>query len=158
MVIVFSSFLFLIILLVIIDLALSICGEMLMNRAIWIKNINPNLFRSYGDLKFDSDSIHIKFFWNVKSFTLYQVSQIKAYAQTTWSLEDLERVDVIFKNGDKIYLSVGMEAHRKFIRKILSGLGAENKILEWGFLPHSGDHLQRDIVYDGEDRRSIKSF
>jgi hypothetical protein len=114
---------------------------------VFVKRINHTENNSVGDTKVSEGFIQVKFLWSKKTFSLNQINQIKAYAQTDWGLEEHEYVDILFDNNDKITFSGSLPEHRELVQQITQELGITDKSWNWGYLPHLSDWLGRDIVF-----------
>jgi hypothetical protein len=118
-----------------------------------VKRINPSEIYFLGDMKVSGDFIIVKFLWSKKTFSLKQIKQIKAYAQTDWGLEEHEQVDILFETADKITFSGSLQEHREFVQTITQQLGIASKAWTWGDLPQHGDKLGRDLVFEKNKSR-----
>ena len=130
-----------------------IYGRLLLNKIVWIKNIISSALQSTGDIKVDGDIIQVKFLWSVKTFSFEQITEIKAYMETNWGLEEYDQVDVLFENGNKICFRGLPREHQNVVQLITSSVGIQNKVWAWGFLPRLGDSMKRDIVFDKTNNR-----
>lgn len=127
--------------------------RLLLNREVWVKEINQSTLYSVGDIKVNADLIVVKFLWGIKTFSLQQIVQVKAFAQTDWGLEEYEQVDVLFDTDDKIIFNGSLQEHRDFVQTITQQIGIVDKTWSWGFLPHLGDKLGRDLVFQKNKSR-----
>ena len=128
-------------------------GRLLLNKIVWVKRINPPQIHSLGDIKVSGDYLVVKFFWGIKTFSLKQIKQIKAFGQTDWGLEEHEQVDILFDTAYKITFSGSLQEHREFVQTIAQQVGIVDKTWTWGFLPHLGDKLGRDLVFEKNKSR-----
>ena len=126
----------------------TIYGRQLLNKAVWAKSINPSILQFKGDIKIGQDTMLVKFWSSIKTLEFGQITQIKAYSQTDWGLEEYEQVDILFDNGNKIYFSGSLKEHREIIQAIVNSVSLQNQTWTWGFLPHLGDQLHRDVVFE----------
>ncbi len=128
-------------------------GRLLLNKAVWVDKINPAGTPSLGDIKFNEDTISVLFFWGVKTFSLQQIEQIKAFAQTDWGLEEHEQVEMLFDTGDTISFCGSWQDHREIVQTITQQIGIAGVIWPWGDLPQRGDKWGRDIIFDRNKRQ-----
>jgi hypothetical protein len=125
----------------------------LLNKAVWVKRINPSTLQSVGDIKVNEDLIQVKFLWGTKTFSFRQIQQMKAYALTDWRLEEYEQVDILFDTANKITFNGSLQEHRAIVQTIASEIGIESNIWTWGFLPYLGDKMGRDLVFEKNKSR-----
>jgi hypothetical protein len=123
-------------------------GRLLLNRVVWVKRINPPEINYLGDIKVNGDLIAVKFLWGIKTFSIKQINQIKAFAQTDWGLEEHEQVDILFDTADKIIFSGSLQERREFVQTLFQQVGIADKAWTWGDLPQLGDKLGRDLVFN----------
>lgn len=129
-------------------IALAIYRRQLLNKAIFVKTINHAALKSIGDIEVNQDFLRAKFYWTVKNFSFKQITQIKAYTQTDWGINESEQIDILFDTGDKISFSGSLAAHREMVQVIVSKVDIQDKDWAWGFLPFFGDITGKDIVYE----------
>lgn len=126
----------------------TVYGRLLLNKVVWVKRINPPEIHSLGDIKINGDLLAVKFLWGIKTFSLKQIKQIKAFAQNDWGLEEHEQIDILFDTAEKITFSASLQEHREFVQTITKKVGITDKTWIWGDLPQLGDKLGRDLVYE----------
>ncbi|MEI6950784.1 hypothetical protein V9K67_26615 [Paraflavisolibacter sp. H34] len=117
--------------------------NLLLNKAVLIKRVNPEKPGKQGDLVLNDKEIYAYFLWGQKRYDLDQIEQIRIYWDSTLGLEELWCIDIRLPDGKAIYLDGSVLEHQRVTNDLLSALGRE--IVAFKDIPMKGDDL--DLVY-----------